>query len=55
MPGRLKPYFYFALRDSTTLDSLQQAVKPIHVVGNREHICQDFTLRADDKAIVLVF
>ena len=55
MSGRLKLYFYFVLRGGTTLDSLQQTVKPIHVVGSREHIRQDFTLRTGDEAIVLIF
>ena len=55
MSGRLKPYFYFVLRVGAVLDSLQQTVKPIHVVGNRELIRQVFPLRADDEAIVLVF
>ena len=54
MSGRLKPYFYFVLRCGTIPDSLQQAMKPVHVVGNRKHIRQDFPLGADDEAIVLI-
>ena len=50
----LKPYFYFVLRCGTIPDSLQQAMKPVHVVGNRKHIRQDFPLGADDEAIVLI-
>jgi hypothetical protein len=30
-------------------------LKAIHVVWNGENIREDFTLRADDKAIMLVF
>ena len=44
MSGRLKPYFYFVLRCSTSLDFLQQTVKAIHVVGDRKHIRQNFAL-----------
>ena len=54
MSSRLKPYFYFVLRVGAILDSLQQIVKPIHIVGDDEHIRQDFTLRVDDKTIVLI-
>lgn len=55
MSGSLKPYSYFVLRCATFLDSLQQAVEPIQGIGNCEHIRQDFTIRADNKAIVLIF
>lgn len=54
MPGRLKSYLYFVLRCDAVPDSLQQAVESIHCVGDGEHLRQDFSIRADDKAIVLV-
>lgn len=54
MSSRLKPYFYFVLRVGAILDSLQQIVKPIHVVGDSEDIRQDFTLRVNDETIVLI-
>ena len=55
MPGRLKPYLYFVLRCGALPDSLQQAVESIHCVGDGKYICQNFTLGADDEAIVLIF
>ena len=55
MPGRLKPYLYFVLRCDAVPDSLQQAVESIHCVGDGKYIRQNFTLGADDEAIVLVF
>ena len=54
MSGRLKPYFYFVLWSGTILDSLQQAAKPIHCIGDSEHIHQDFTIRTENEAIMLI-
>ena len=54
MSSGLKPYLYFVLRCGTLSDSLQQTVKTVHVVRDRKHIRQDFTLGANDKAIVLI-
>lgn len=51
----LKPYLYFVLRCDAVPDSLQQAVESIHCVWNGKYICQNFTLGADDEAIVLIF
>lgn len=45
MSGRLRPYFYFVLEAGAVLNPLQQTVEPIYVVGDREHIRQDFTFR----------
>ena len=55
MSGRLKPYFYFVLCMGAILDSLQQKVESVYVVGDGKHIRQDFTFGADDEAIVLIF
>ena len=52
--GSLKPYFYFILRTSTAADCLQERVEALCVVRDGEYICQDFTFRADDEAVVLV-
>lgn len=54
MSGCLKPYFHFVLRCGAVLDSLQQAVEPIHCIGDSECIRQDFPLGADDEAIVFI-
>lgn len=37
-------YILGILQQETTPNSLQQTVKRVHVVGNREHIRQDFAL-----------
>jgi hypothetical protein len=36
------------------LDSSQQAVETLPVVGDGEHIREDYPFRADDEAVVLV-
>lgn len=54
MSGRLKPYLYFVLRCGAILNSLQQKGESIHGVRERKRIGQDFTLGADNEAIVLV-
>jgi hypothetical protein len=36
------------------LDSSQQAVETLPVIGNGEHIREDYPFRADDEAVVLV-
>ena len=54
MSGSLKSYFYFVCRTSTATNGLQQGIKSLCVVGDGEDICQDFTFRAEDKAVVLV-
>ena len=54
MPGRLKPYSYFVLGCGAVPDFLKQAGKTIHVVWDGEHICQDFTFRVENEAVVLV-
>lgn len=53
MSGCLKPYFHFVLWCGVVLDSLQQAVEPIHCIGDSEHIHQDFPLRTENEAIML--
>ena len=53
MSGCLKPYFHFVLWCGAVLDSLQQAVEPIHCIGDSEHIHQDFPLRTENEAIML--
>ena len=55
MSGRLKPYLYFALWCGALPDFLQQKVESIHRVWNGKYICQNFTLGAENEAIVLVF
>ena len=52
--GSLKPYFYFILRASTAANGLQEPVKVLCIVLDGEYICQDFTFRAEDEAVVLV-
>jgi hypothetical protein len=42
--GSLKPYLYFALGCGACLDSFQQTAESLHVVGDGEHIGEDFTL-----------
>ena len=54
MSGSLKSYFYFVCRTSTAANSLQQDAKTFCVVRNGEDICQDFTFRAKDEAVMLV-
>ena len=52
--GSLKPYFYFILRASTAANGLQEPVKALGIVLDGEYICQSFTFRAEDEAVVLV-
>ena len=52
--GCLKPYFYFVLRAGTAADCLEESVEPLCIVWNGEHICQNFTFRTEDEAIMLV-
>ena len=52
--GRLKSYLYFVFRSGKAAYGLQQYIKTICIVLDGEHICQDFALRADDEAVVLV-
>ena len=54
MSGSLKPYLYFVLRASAATNGLQQCVKALRIVLDGEYICQDFTFRAEDEAVVLV-
>jgi hypothetical protein len=54
MPGSLKPYFYFVLRRGTLADPLQQTVKALQAVWNGENVREDFPIRVDDEAVVLV-
>ena len=50
----LKSYFYFVCRTGAATNGLQKCFKAFRVVGNGEYICQDFTFRAEDEAVVLV-
>jgi len=52
--GSLKPYFYVVCRTGTGADTLQQGLEALPVVGNGKSIGQNFTLRTEDKAVVLV-
>jgi len=54
MSGRLKPYFYFVLCMGAIPDSLQQKAEPVQVVGDGKHIRQDFTLGAENEAIMFI-
>jgi hypothetical protein len=36
------------------MNLLQQCLEAVPVVGNREHIGQNFALRAEDEAVMLV-
>ncbi len=55
MSGSLKPCFYFILRANAAANGLQEPVKALRIVLDGEYICQNFTFRAKDEAVVLVF
>lgn len=52
--GSLKPYFYFIFWTGAAANGLQEPVKALRIVLDGEYICQDFTFRAEDEAVVLV-
>ena len=52
--GSLKSYLYFVCRTSAAANGLQKCVESFCIVWDGEYICQDFTFRAEDEAIVLV-
>ena len=54
MSSRLKPYFYAILLCGTGPELVQQGVEALQVIGDGEHIRQDYALRAEDEAVVLV-
>ena len=54
MSGSLKPCSYFVCRVCAGTNTLHQALEPIPVVGNGEHIGQHLALRAENEAIMLV-
>ena len=54
MSGRLKPYFYFVLCMGAIPDSSQQKAEPVQVIGDGKHIRQDFTLGAENEAIMFI-
>ena len=54
MPGCLKPYFYFVLGRGAGTNPVQQGIESIQVIGDSEHICQDFSFRVEDEAVMLV-
>ena len=44
MSGSLKSYFYVVCRAGTGMDTLQQGLEAFPVVGNGEHIGQNFAI-----------
>ena len=54
MSGCLKLYFNFVFGHRAGLDSSQQAAEALPVVGDGEHIGEDYPFRADNEAVVLV-
>ena len=52
--GSLKSYFHFIFRAGAAANSLQKPVKALRVVWDGEYICQNFTFRVEDKAVMLV-
>ena len=50
----LKSYFYFVCRMCAATNGLQKHLKAFCVVWNGEYICQDFSFRTEDEAVVLV-
>ena len=50
----LKSYFHFIFRAGAAANSLQKPVKALRVVWDGEYICQNFTFRVEDKAVMLV-
>ena len=55
MSSRLKPYFYAVLRCGTGPDFVQQGVESLKIIGDSEHIRQDYALGAEDEAVMLIF
>ena len=54
MSGSLKPYFYVVYSAVTGTDSLIQSLEALPIVGDGEHIGQDFTFRTEDEAVMFI-
>lgn len=53
--GSLKSYFCYVCWTGAVANSAQKHFKAFRIVWDGECICQDFTFRAEDEAVVLVF
>ena len=55
MTGRLKSYLYIAQIRRCRLQPLEKQIEAVPIIADGEDLRQNFTLRVDDVAVVLVF
>jgi hypothetical protein len=55
MSGGFKSYFYFIQIFLKGRNCFKKASEALEIIGNRERLGKDLTIRGKDRAIVLVF